>query len=239
MITADKTVLVSADRELFGYIISQKANGDLNMSDFQKMYDDRAPIMGWTIGKKYFDILNIQIDPKNNDMCNRFYYLLKNLSFIKQEYNHFMKDVENQSLIKVLKEIGVYKTEGRGENKKTWINPYIALGIMMEMDPMIWACCVVWITDCLIFNRVDIAMNYKKMNSYIQYFPIPDYSSIPVRLNELTFGYHETDKKIIQRNFATAEQLDKQNMYQKMIIQNLEKGKFKSVDEIVNYLNNL
>ena len=62
---------------------------------------------------------------------------------------------KKEGIAKVLKGLGVYKTTGARENKVTFTNPYIWILLAMELNPMIYAIVVTWLTDSLIFDRIE------------------------------------------------------------------------------------
>jgi hypothetical protein len=129
--------------------------------------------------------------------------------------------VENEGIVKVLKGLGVWKTAGRGDNKSTYADPYIWVLLAMELNPLIYAKVVIWLTDSLIMNRIVAGTEFKPMNSAIsRIITNPNYPLYSRLINLKIFGKHEKGL----RDTATEEQLHYLSEMERFIIQSIEMG---------------
>lgn len=222
-------VLKSSDRELFGVTIRQNTKeGFLSLSDLQKAYETARWQYGWN-DKRINDIFS-SIDTKQ-----RVYYLLKERNLMKAEFPVFMEMVDNEGLVKVLKGLGIYKTTGRGSDKTVMCDPYIWVLIALELNPMIYAKVVLYLTDSLIFDRVDAGTEYKPMNIAIKSIVgNPNYSRYAIEINNKVFGNHLTG----MRNLASAKELRKIADIEKFIINAINQGWVNSEIDILNAIKN-
>lgn len=193
-------VLRSVDRDLFGVTIRQSTKGEmLSVTDLQKAYDKARYMHGW----KDRRIERIMV---TSDFQERVFYVLKKLDLVKTQICVFTEMAKNEGVTKVLKGLGVWKTTGRGVNKTTIANPYIWILLAMEMNPLIYAEVVVWLTDTLIFDRIEAGTEYLPMNAAIkQIVPIPNYPAYAKEINIKVFGAHQRGI----RNIAGANELRK------------------------------
>lgn len=189
--------LTSQSRELFGVIIRQDTRGDLNLSDLEKAYQKARGQFGWSEKGKVQDL----IAQKENS--ERVFYVLREIGLINSDFSEFMKSVDNEGLLKVLKRIGCYRTSGRAQNKTTWCNPYLWVLIAMELNPMLYGKTVVWMTDRLVFNRIEAGNMFKGLTKAIAKFKDVDYANVARALNHIVFGRHEPGI----RNTGTEAQL--------------------------------
>lgn len=174
----------SPDRELFGIKIRQESKtGHLNLSDLQAAYAVAQLQHGWAQRDTY-EVL------RSTTNAERIFYVLEKRNLVKPEISGFMEDVENQGLTKLLKAAGAYRTAGRGENRSTWCDPYIWVLIAMELNPMLYAQTVIWLTDGLILNRIEAGNMYRGLSSAIARFAEPDYVGTARTLNLVVFGEH-------------------------------------------------
>lgn len=220
------TMLSEKDRNLFGVIIRQETKTNfLSLTDLQEAYVHARVLNGWC-EKQITKILNFE------ENAERIYYLLYEQQIIKSSLMLFMKDVKNFGITKVLKQSGAYRTTGRGENKQVMCNPYIWLLVAMELNPMLYAKVVVWMTDTLIINRIEAGNFYKSLSSALYKIPNPDYKKIAVNLNIAIFGKHETGI----RNKANKEQLEELARLEDNIAFSINSGYIKTTDEIVDVI---
>lgn len=191
-------ILKSKDRELFGIVIKQETKtGFLSVSELQKAYETARWQYGWS-DKRISDIM------QTIAFKERVFYLLKNQGIIKAEISVFIEMAEKEGIAKVLKGLKVYKTTGARENKSTFANHYIWILLAMELNPMIYAEVVTWLTDSLIFDRIEAGDEFKPMNNAIKnILHSPDYRKYSIAINERVFGYHCTG----MRNFASSKEL--------------------------------
>lgn len=218
-------VLQSSDRELFGITIRQNTKGHfLSVTDLQKAYEKARWQFGWS-DKKINDMLSW------TDTKLRVYYLLKEADFIKTSKDEFMEMVEKETLLRVLKGLDLWKTTGRGENKTVMTSPYIWFLLAMELNPMLYAKVIIWLTDSLIFDRIDAGSEYLPMNSAIKsVLGTPDYPKFATSINTKVFGFHQTG----MRNIASSKELRKIADIEKFIINAIANGWLKSEEDIIN-----
>lgn len=190
--------MLSPDRELFGIKIRQQSKtGHLNLSDLQGAYGLARLQHGWS-DRNVYDVL----DTKDN--AERIYYLLSERGLLDSGIPDFTELLDNQGMVKTLKSLGVYKTAGRGANKTTWCDPYVWVLVAMELNPMIYAKTVIWLTDALLLNRIEAGNFYRGFAGAIsKWSPSVDFARIARGLNFVVFGGHQTGI----RDTATSDQL--------------------------------
>ena len=220
-------ILSSIDRELFGITIRQNTKEQfLSVTDLQKAYETARWQYGWS-ERRTERIMN------TDDFKERVYYLLENQDIIKAPKSVFMEMIEKEGIAKVLKGLGVYKTTGARDNKQVMANPYIWVLLAMEMNPMIYAKVVIWLTDSLIFNRIEAGSEYMPMNTSIKSIvDHPDYPKYAKLINEKVFGLHQAG----MRNLASAKELRKIAEIEKQVIKAIEMGWLKDEKDIVNLI---
>ena len=222
-------VLQSADRELFGITIRQNTKGEfLSVTDLQKSYETARWQYGWS-ERRVNDILSYEITQV------RIYELLLERNIIKTSLSVFMEMVKKEGITNVLKGLFLYKTTGRGENKQVMADPYIWVLLAMELNPKLWAKTIIWVTDSLIFDRVEAGTEYKPMNISIKsVVNNPDYAKYARLINTRVFGLHQTG----MRNLACARELRKIADIEKFIINAVNQGWLKNDNQITNAINN-
>jgi hypothetical protein len=220
-------ILSSSDRKLFGITIRQNTKESfLSISDLQKAYEKARWMYGWS-DKRINDILS-SIDTKE-----RIYFLLKERELIKAEISVFMEMVKNEGLTKVLKGLGLYKTTGRGINKTVMSDPYIWVLLAMELNPMLYAKVIIWLTDSLIFDRIEAGSEYLPMNSKIkEIVNKPDYSKYAKLINIKVFGEHKTG----MRNLASSKELRSIADVEKTIITAIDNKWIKNENDLLKFL---
>lgn len=214
----------SKDRELFGVVIRQGTKDSmLSLSDLQEAYTHARILNGWV--EK-----NVSMILKAESNIERLYYLLYEQEIIKLSFLSFMETVKEIGIVKYLKEIGVYKTTGRGATKSTFCSPYIWVLIAMELNPMIYAKVITWLTDKLICNRIDACDLNNNLRGVIHAkIENPDYAEINKALNIKIFGHHQTG----MRNLASQEELKRLNKLQENIAFCIKRGFLKTNNEII------
>lgn len=224
----NNVVLSSTDRELFGITIRQNTKESfLSVTDLQKAYEKARWVYGWS-DKRINDILS------SSDTKERIYHLLIERDIINTEIPAFMDVVENEGLTKVLKNLGLYKTTGRGENKTVMADPYIWTLLAMEMNPMLYAKVIIWLTDTLIFDRIEAGSEYMPMNAKIkEIVSNPDYPKYAMLINRKVFGEHKTG----MRNLASARELRKIAEVEKTIITAIDNEWIRNEEQLVKFLN--
>lgn len=217
-------------RELYGVVIRQETkNSFLSLTDLQEAYTHARVINGWSSKGKIQDI----ITQKEN--AERIFYLLKEQKLINSDFSEFIKSVEEKGMVKVLKENGVYKTSGRGENKQTLCNPYIWVLVAMELNPQLYAKVVMWLTDKLITNRIEACeLNKELRTAMSQNFNAPDYPGVNRALNIKIFGHHETG----MRNLASEKDLRKLYLLEETMAYCIKTGFYKTNEELIAAIQN-
>ena len=205
-------VLNSKDRVLFGITIKQETKtGFLSVSDLQKAYELARWQYGWS-DRKVADIMQTET------FKERVFYLLESQGVIKTSFLGFMEMVDKEGVTKVIKGLGVYKTTGARDTKATFTDPYVWILLAMELNPMLYAKVVVWLTDSLVFDRIEAGDNFKPMNQAISTIvKNPEWSKYPIAINEKVFGRHING----MRNLASASELKKITKIEQFIIQGI------------------
>lgn len=225
------TMKSQESRELYGVVIRQETkNSFLSLTDLQEAYTHARVLNNW----KDKDISNILNRSEN---VERIYYLLSEQNLIsgKTTISWFYENVKEKGLTKLLKEIGVYKTTGRGENKQTLCNPYIWVLVAMELNPQLYAKVVMWLTDKLITNRIEACDLNKDLRAEMAAnIQNPDYALINKTLNIKIFGHHETG----MRNLASEEELRKLYRLEENIAFCIKQGFYKNNNEVVAGIQN-
>lgn len=214
-----EVIMKSTDRELFGVTIKQSSkNAFLSISDLQKSYEKARWQYGWS--ERGVNTIMQTVDFKE-----RVYHLLFERGLVKVGIPTFMEMIDNDGITKVLKGLEVYKTTGRGENKSTYADPYIWVLLAMELNPMLYAKVVIWLTDTLIFDRIEAGSEFMPMNTAIKSIvPNPKYPDYAKAINEKVFGVHQTG----MRQLASAKELRKISDIEKYIIKCISQGFIKN-----------
>ena len=222
-------VLSSSDRELFGVTIKQKTeNQFLSVTDLQKAYEVARFNNGWN----QQDISSIM---QGKTFKERIFYILEQQGIIKTEISGFMELVESQGISKTLKELSVWKTTGKGSEKTVFCNPYIWVLLAMELNPIIYAKVIIWLTDSLIFNRLEAGSEYLPMNQAIKsVIENPDYVKYAIAINERVFGQHITG----MRQLASAKELRKITDIELFIKNAISNNWVKTEEEILKAIKN-
>ena len=225
------TVVMKSEksRDLFGVIIRQETkNSMLSLTDLQEAYT-RARIQNNWVVKDISHILS------RDTNIERIFYLLQEQNIISDEttFSSFYSKVQDVGLIKVLKQLNVYKTTGRGENRQTLCNPYIWVLVAMELNPMLYAKVITWITDKLIINRIEACDLCNCLSSAMRkYIPSPNYSEINRQLNIKIFGHHQSG----MRNMASEEELKKLSRLEENIAFCIKNGFIKNNEQAIEMI---
>lgn len=220
-------VLASSDRELFGVTIRQNTKGEfLSVTDLQKAYEKGRWMYGWS-GQTINQLM------LTDELAKKCYGVLLECDFIKCDMSKFMEMVKNESLITVLKRLGVYKVTGRGGNKQVMAHPYIWMSIAIELNYVLYGKVIKWLTDTLVFDRIDAGTEYMPMNTAIKTIvPNPDYAKYARMINIKVFDKHLTG----MRNLASAKELKKIADIEKIVTQAVEMGWIRNEADLTNYL---
>ncbi len=222
-------IMKSIDRSMFGITIRQETKtGFLNVSDLQEAHTIARVKYGWTDRR----IDHVLAAKENHE---RIFYLLKSQGYsIKAEMSEFIEDIENKGVAKTLKSSGCYKTTGARHTKTTYCDPYLWTLIAMELNPMIYAIAVKWLSDELIINRIEAGNFCKALNKSISKFN-PNgnqYMFLAKALNHIVFGKHEP--KI--RDTGTKTQLKELVSLEEKMAFAIDMGYINSFDELLNEL---
>ena len=221
--------MLSPDRNLFGVTIKQQTkNKFVSVSDLQKAYETARWQYGWA-AKNHTMIMN------SKDFTERVYHLLSERNLIKLNILSFMEMVEKEGIAKCLKGLGVWQTTGRGANKSVYADPYIWVLLAMELNPLLYAKVVIWITDTLIFDRIEAGTEYMPMNAAIKTIVTnPDYAKYARTMNKKVFSKHMTGI----RQLASSNQLKQIANIEKFIMNAIGMELIKTDADILNAIEN-
>lgn len=220
-------ILSSKDRELFGVTIRQSTKESfLSITDLQKAYDKGKWQHGWS-GQTINQLM------LTDDLAKKCYGVLLECDLIKCDMSKFMEMVKDNSLISVLKGLGVYKVTGRGDNKQVTAHTYIWISIAIELNYILYGKVIKWITDTLIFDRIDAGTEYLPMNTKIkELIQNPDYPKFAKLINIKVFGEHKTG----MRNLASSKELKQIAEIEKTVITAIENKWIKTEIDLIKYL---
>ena len=223
MITNNK--LSSTDRELFGTIIRQDTKDNfLSLTDLQNAYEIARWQHGWS--ERRIDSVTQTVEFRE-----RLFYVLENQGVINTSIIGFIKLLESQGFTKTMKQLKVWRATGARGTNQVMCNPYIWVLIALEMNPMIYAKVIIWLTDSLIFNRIEAGDEFKPMNTAItKIIDKPDYSKYAILINKKVFGLHQAG----MRNLASAKELRKIADIEKFITQSIDFNFLKNDVDITN-----
>ena len=170
---------------------------------------------------------------QTNAFKERVFYLLENKGVIKVDFTTFIEMVEREGISKVLKGLNVYKTKGARQTKEVYADPYIWILLAMELNPMIYAKVVIWLTDTLIFDRITAGSKYLPMNAKISTIvKMPNFSEYAKLINIKVFGQHLTG----MRNLASASDLRKISEIEQQVITAIDMNWIKNENDLLEYL---
>lgn len=222
-------ILKSSDRDLFGIKVRQNTKGEmLSITDLQKSYDKARWMYGWS-DRRINDIIS------GKDFRERLYHLLKERDMVKTDISAFIEMYKKEGAVKTMKGLGVWKTTGRHENRSVMCDPYIWVLVAMEMNPMLYAKVVIWLTDTLVFDRIEAGDEFKPMNAAIKsIIPKPDYATYARLINEKVFGHHQRG----MRDLASSAELRKVAEIEKFVTNGIEMGMIKNKEQLIYVLKN-
>jgi hypothetical protein len=220
-------VLSSTDRDLFGIKIRQNTKEQfLSVTDLQKAYEKARWQYGW--GER-----GINTIMQSQDFKERLFYILENKGIIKVGIPTFIEMCNKEGITKVLKGLGVYKTTGARENRQVMADPYIWVLLAMELNPMIYAKVIIWLTDTLILDRIEAGSEYLPMNAKIkEIIPNPNYPEYARLINKKSFGHHQSG----MRNLASAKELRKISDIEKQVIAAIDMKWIKDEKGLLEFL---
>lgn len=217
----------SQDREVFGITVRQETkNGFMSVTDLQQAYEKARWMYGWS--ERH---INTILQVENTRL--KVYHLLYERGFIKVGIPTFTELVDNQGIVNYLKNLGVWKTTGRGTNRNVVCDPYIWTLLAMELNPMLYAKVIIWLTDSLIFDRMDAGDKFKPMNAAIcKLLSKPDYPTYAREINMRVFGEHITG----MRNLASAKELRLISEIENTVTKAIQHGWVKTEDDILKLI---
>ena len=102
--------------------------------------------------------------------------------------------------------------------------------LAMELNPMIYAAVVTWLTDSLIFDRIEAGDEFRPMNNAIKsIIESPNYSKYAIAINQKVFGKHLTG----MRNLASSQELRKITKIEQFISQGITMKMIKDDKQIM------
>jgi hypothetical protein len=219
--------LQSTDREVFGIKVRQETkNGFMSVTDLQQAYEKARWIHGWS-ERSIHSVL------QTSGTLEKVYHILKERNLINLRFLQFTELVESEGLITVMKGLGVWKTTGRGENRNVVCDPYVWTLLAMELNPMLYAKVIIWLTDSLIFDRMEAGDKFKPMNGAIsRLLEKPDYPKYAREINFRVFGEHVQG----MRNLASAKELRLISEIENTVTKALEHRWVNTEEEILNLI---
>jgi hypothetical protein len=219
--------LESKDREVFGIKVRQQTkNGFMSVTDLQQAYEKARWTHGWS-ERRINDILQYDLTQQ------KVYYVLKETNFINVCLRTFTELVDSQGITSVLKQVGAWKTTGRGENRTVMCEKHVWTLLAMELNPMLYAKVIIWLTDSLIFDRMDAGDKFKPMNGAInRILEKPDYPKYAKEINTRVFGEHKTG----MRNLASAKELRLVSEIENTVTKAIEHGWVKTEEDILKLI---
>jgi hypothetical protein len=220
-------VMKSSDRVVFGITVRQETkNGFMSVTDLQQAYEKARWMHGWS--ERH---INTILQVENTRL--KVYHLLHERGLIKVGIPTFTELVDNQGIVNYLKNLGVWKTTGRGSNRNVVCDPYIWTLLAMELNPMLYAKVIIWLTDSLIFDRMDAGDKFKPMNGAIsRLLAKPDYPTYAREINLRVFGEHITG----MRNLASAKELRLISEIENTVTKAIEHEWVKTEEEILKLI---
>ena len=223
-------VMVSPDRELCGVTIRQDTkSGFLCLTDLQEAYTRERLKKGWH-DKRIENILS------NKSSAERIYYILSKQGYLNEtSYEDFIHEVDKNSLIKTMKKYKAYKTVGARSDKRVICDSYIWVMVALELNPELFAMVIMWVTDKLIINRIEVGDRYNTLARAVAKFDDVDYPAMAKALNWIVFNKHETNL----RNKATQEQLKELETLQANLAFSIDSGYIENFDDLIKTMRNL
>jgi hypothetical protein len=218
-------LLQSTDRVLFDTTIKQDTKSQfLSLTDLQSAYETARWQYGWS-DRKVSDVVQTM------EFRQRLFYILENKGIIKTNLSGFIEMIEKEGFVRTVKGLGIWKATGARGTNQVSCDPYVWVLIAMEMNPMIYAKVVLWLTDSLVFNRIEAGDEFMPMNAAIKtILGAPDYGRFAKAINEKVFGHHQFG----MRNLASAKELRKISDIEKFVKNAIESGWLKSEHDIMS-----
>jgi hypothetical protein len=256
------TQISEKDRNLFGITVRQKAENEfLNLTDLEKACELKRMKHGWSFkrmdnlfispdflerafflieeGNILIGIDNQQpiksLNPVINGATDNQHFMIGGTTGnqAKERLNLFLSECEENGTRTVFKKLGIMKATGRGSNRETYTHPYLWVLIAMELNPILYAKVITWLTDGLIFNRIEAGKMYRSLTDQLkEKFGNPNYPTIAIRINEKIFGKHQTDI----RNTSCKNDLERLTKLQSTLETLLKSNFFQTEQELLGFI---
>jgi hypothetical protein len=195
----------------------------LSLTDLGKATDKVKDIYG----RSNRDINQILSNKVNQE---RIFYMLKNQGIITNwGFIDFMKKVEDDGVINVLKKLKVYKTNGKGKDRIVNCNAYIWVLVAMEMNPKLYAMVITRLGDKVLNNKIKISEIDKGLKQSMQKLHNANYAEIEKGINYIIYNKHKTGI----RNNSTIEQLKELEELEKNIALSIDMGYVNSYEQLL------
>lgn len=223
-------ILSSSDRNLFGVTIKQDTKSQmLSVTDLQNAYEKARWMHGWTEQ-------NISSIASGKTFQERLFYVLEKQGVIKLDFSSFIEMLDKEGFTRTLKGLGVWKATGARGSNQVYCHPYVWVLIALELNPKIYSEVVIWLTDSLVFNRIEAGSEYLPMNKAINsIIENPDYTVFAKAINVRVFGKHMNG----MRNLASTKELRKISDIEKTIITAIKNDWIKTENEILKAIESI
>jgi hypothetical protein len=226
------TIIKSTDRELYGVVIRQRTdNSFLCLSDMTDAYHVARIKNSWSDR-------NIEDITRNKIFLERLYHLLFKRNIINLHISGFMENLSYKGFPKYMKELNLYRTYGARETRAVWCDPYLFVMLTMELNPEIYAQTILWVTDNLVFARVEAGNNWKPLTDAIKskFNPIDEtpYIKIAIAINNKIFEKHIPGVRSIASKQELARIVKIEEMLANMIELEMLKNDRDTVEAIKN-----
>lgn len=222
--------MISSSKILFGVPIRcDEETSFMSLTDLQEAYLRKRIVEGWS-DKRIEGVLS------NRNSSERIYYVIKDKYIRGISLSSFINDVNNTSLVKTLKSLGVYKSTGRGSNRLVMCAKEIWMMVAMELHPSIYNECI------KMFGSSDISDNaiiyirgrneyndmYRLLSSF---FSSDDIDRIILAINKSVTGD-------CHKYLYTKQESERIVCIQRDICKFMKRGMFESVDDVIDILTN-
>ena len=216
--------------EIFGIKFRKESTtGFLSVSNLARAYEKGRWMHGWSAA----DISSIMQSKK---FVERTYHVLIQKNIISCDFEEFSKMCEESGITKVLKSLNVWRTTGARHTKSVMCDAYIWVALALELNPMIYAKVKIFITEGLLFDRIEAGDEFRPMNKAISTIVAnPNYARYSMAINEKVFGKHFTG----MRNLANAAELKQIVKIEQMVTSVIELGLVKTEEQVLNTIKNL
>jgi hypothetical protein len=147
----------------------------------------------------------------------------------------FKEVLDKQGIINTYKSLGLWDMKGKGKDRTVFVDPYIFMAIALEMNPKIYARTVIWLSDTLIFNRLEAGSNYLPMNEAIdKKLGLSEYWKYAIEINKKVFGEHTYGI----RQLASKDKLKEITKIETFLTSAIHLGLVKDEESLLNSIKN-